>query len=162
MFLCFCHFMSFDLDTLCCNHAGSGEQAGEPAEEAGDPDEEPTVGAKLGNAAGEFDLASGSDPGRCLSADWEIMSDALWLWSSYSATITWGDMSSQRTAGVHNQKPASQREILTAVLVWVNDQTVFLFIITSNEGCSRGKPHLSSCVATFSCVEYALCLSFFQ
>ena len=39
-----------------CKHAGSGEQAGEPAEEAGDPDEEPAVGSKLGNPAGEFAL----------------------------------------------------------------------------------------------------------
>lgn len=69
--------MSFDLDTLCCNHAGSGEQAGKPVEEAGEPDEEPTVGAKLGNATGEFDLTSGSDPGGCHNKDWEKMSDTL-------------------------------------------------------------------------------------
>lgn len=46
--------MSFELDTLCCNHAWSGEQTGKPVEEAGDPDEEPTVGTKLGNSTGEF------------------------------------------------------------------------------------------------------------
>lgn len=46
--------MSFDLDTLCSHHAWSGEQTGKPAKEAGVPDEEPTVGIKLGNSAGEF------------------------------------------------------------------------------------------------------------
>lgn len=35
------------------NHAGSGEQAGESAQQAGEPDEEPAVGAQLGDAAGE-------------------------------------------------------------------------------------------------------------
>lgn len=46
--------MSFDLDTRCCNHAWSGEQAGKPVKEAGDPDEEPAVSTKLGNPTGEF------------------------------------------------------------------------------------------------------------
>lgn len=48
--------MTIDLDTLRRDHAGSGEQAGEPAEEAGDPNEEPAVGTKLGNPSGEFTL----------------------------------------------------------------------------------------------------------
>lgn len=46
--------MTFELDTLHCNNAGSGEQIGKPAEEAGVPDKESTVGTKLGNPAGEF------------------------------------------------------------------------------------------------------------
>lgn len=46
--------MSLDLDTLRWKHAGSGEQTGESAEEAGHSDEEPTVGTKLRNPAGEF------------------------------------------------------------------------------------------------------------
>ncbi len=53
--------MSLDLDTLRCNHAGSGEQTGKPAEDAGVPDEEPTVGTKLGNPAGKFVLPSSSN-----------------------------------------------------------------------------------------------------
>lgn len=35
------------------SHAGSGVQAGESAQQAGEPDEEPAVGAQLGDAAGE-------------------------------------------------------------------------------------------------------------
>lgn len=46
--------MTFELDTLYCHHARSGEQSGKPAEEAGVPDEESTVGTKLGNPTGEF------------------------------------------------------------------------------------------------------------
>lgn len=38
---------------LSRNHAGSGEQAGESAQQAREPDEEPAVGAQLGDAAGE-------------------------------------------------------------------------------------------------------------
>lgn len=45
--------MSLDLDTLRWKHAWSGEQTRDSAEEAGDPDEEPTVGTKLRNPAGE-------------------------------------------------------------------------------------------------------------
>lgn len=48
--------MTVEPDTLSRDHAGSGEQAGEPAEEAGDPHEEPAVGTKLGNPPGEFTL----------------------------------------------------------------------------------------------------------
>lgn len=40
-------------DRLRRNHAGSGVQAGESAQQAGEPDEEPAVGAQLGDAAGE-------------------------------------------------------------------------------------------------------------
>lgn len=57
MFLCF--YFLFHVTWIQCNHAGSGEQAGEPAEEAGDPDEEPTVCSKPGNPAGEFALHIG-------------------------------------------------------------------------------------------------------
>lgn len=46
--------MSFDLETLRWNHAWRGEQTGKPLDEAGDSDEEPSVGAKLGNPTGEF------------------------------------------------------------------------------------------------------------
>lgn len=46
--------MSFELETLLCNHAWCGEQTGKPVEKAGDPDEEPAVGTKLGDFAGEF------------------------------------------------------------------------------------------------------------
>lgn len=41
------------LGTADRNHAGSGVQAGESAQQAGEPDEEPAVGAQLGDAAGE-------------------------------------------------------------------------------------------------------------
>lgn len=44
----------FDLDPLCCDHAGRGEQTGEPTAEVGVPNQKSTVGTKLGNAAGEF------------------------------------------------------------------------------------------------------------
>lgn len=40
-------------DRLRRNHAGSGVQAGESAQQAGEPDEEPAVGAQPGDAAGE-------------------------------------------------------------------------------------------------------------
>lgn len=46
--------MSFELETLLCNHAWCGEQTGKPVEKAGDPDEEPAVGTKLGDSTGEF------------------------------------------------------------------------------------------------------------
>lgn len=46
--------MSFDLDTLYCNHAGSGEQTGKPTTAAGVPDEESTVDPKPGNLTSEF------------------------------------------------------------------------------------------------------------
>lgn len=49
--------MSFDLDTLRWNHAGSGEQTGRPTTEAGVPDEGPAVDPQLGNLTGEFVLA---------------------------------------------------------------------------------------------------------
>lgn len=62
VFLIFNYFfailMPFDLDTLCCNHAWSGEQTGESVEEAGDADDEPTVGTQLGNPTGEFAFTS--------------------------------------------------------------------------------------------------------
>lgn len=51
--------MPFGADRLRWNHAGSGEQAGESAAEAGEPDEEPAVGAQLGDAAGEFAFTCG-------------------------------------------------------------------------------------------------------
>lgn len=51
--------MPFGEDRLHWNHAGSGEQAGESAAEAGDSDEEPAVGAQLGDAAGEFAFTCG-------------------------------------------------------------------------------------------------------
>lgn len=38
---------------LSRNHAGSREQAGVSAQQAGQPDEEPAVGAQPGDAAGE-------------------------------------------------------------------------------------------------------------
>lgn len=54
----FAILMPFDLDTLCCNHAWSGEQTGGSVEEAGDADDEPTVGTQLGNPTGEFAFTS--------------------------------------------------------------------------------------------------------
>lgn len=46
--------MLFDQDLRLWNHAWSGEQTGKPLDEAGDSYQEPPVGSKLGNPAGEF------------------------------------------------------------------------------------------------------------
>lgn len=52
----FYYFMSLSLDTPRCENVGSGRQTGKPVNEAGVPDEESTVGTKLGNTAGKFFL----------------------------------------------------------------------------------------------------------
>lgn len=60
--------MSFELDCVKCkNHAGSREQSGEPAQQAGVPHEESTVCRQPGDPAGEC------EPSRRISVLFNLM-----------------------------------------------------------------------------------------